>query len=83
MGNDKTENARREAVRELNTQPKGRAELELQHGQVWDTDELQRDFEVQGFLARLWRCEGEVTECEEACSSSTCRAFTSGSSPTE
>ncbi len=53
MGNDNTENARREAVRELNAQPKGRAELELQHGQVWDSDELQRDFEVRGFLAPL------------------------------
>ena len=53
MGNDNTENARREAVRELNAQPKGRAELELQHGQVWDADELRRDFEVRGFLAPL------------------------------
>jgi hypothetical protein len=51
MGNDTTENARRELVRELNAEPKGRAALELKHGQVWDTDELQRDFEVKGFAA--------------------------------
>ena len=53
MGIDTTENARRELVAELNAEPKGRAELELKHGQVWDTDELQRDFEVKGFLAPL------------------------------
>ena len=53
MGNDTTENARRELVTELNAEPKGRAEFELKHGQVWDTDELQRDFEVKGFLAPL------------------------------
>jgi hypothetical protein len=53
MGSDTTENARRELVTELNAEPKGRAELELKHGQVWDTDELQRAFEVKGFLAPL------------------------------
>ena len=53
MGNDTTENIRREMVRELNAEPKGRAELELKHGQVWDTEELGRDFEVMGFLAPL------------------------------
>ena len=47
MGNDTTENIRRELVRELNAEPQGRAELELKHGQVWDTDELRRDFEVR------------------------------------
>ena len=50
MGTDTTENARRELVTELNAEPKGRAELELKHGQVWDTDELRRDFEVTGFM---------------------------------
>ena len=53
MGNDTTENVRRELVRKLNAEPKGRAALELKHGQVWDTDELKRDFEVKGFLAPL------------------------------
>ena len=40
MGNDTTENVRRELVRQLNAEPKGRAALELKHGQVWDTQEL-------------------------------------------
>jgi len=53
MGNDTTENIRREMVKELNAAPKGRAELELKHGQVWDTQELGRDYEVIGFLAPL------------------------------
>lgn len=51
MGSDTTENARRELVRGLNAEPKERAALEVQHGEVWDTDELQRDFEVMGFAA--------------------------------
>ena len=29
----------------------GRAEAEAKHGQVWNTHELQRDFEVEGFQA--------------------------------
>lgn len=28
-----------------------RAELERAHGRVWNTEELQRDFTVKGFLA--------------------------------
>ena len=51
MGSDTTENVRRQLVSELNAAPKGRAELEAEHGEVWDTDELRRDFEVKGFLA--------------------------------
>ena len=53
MGNDATENIRRELVRKLNAEPQGRAALELKHGQVWDTQELGRDYEVIGFLAPL------------------------------
>jgi len=30
-----------------------RDELEKQYGQVWDTKELQRDFEVLSFMAPL------------------------------
>ena len=48
MGSDTTENARRVMVGELNAEPKGRAALEAQHGEVWNTEELGRDFEVQG-----------------------------------
>jgi hypothetical protein len=53
MGSDITENIRRELVRKFNAKPQGRAALELKHGQVWDTDELRRDFEVKGFAAPL------------------------------
>lgn len=28
-----------------------RAELEREHGQVWNTEELRRDYTVQGFAA--------------------------------
>ena len=48
---DTTENARRELLGVINEEPKERAEFEALHGQVWDTPELGRDFEVVGFLA--------------------------------
>ncbi len=48
---DPTEAARRQRVIEINAQPGSREALEAQHGQVWDTDELSRDFEAIGFLA--------------------------------
>ena len=44
------EHLRRGLVRDLNAEPRNRAELERQYGQVWDGDELRRDFEVAGFL---------------------------------
>ena len=49
--NDPTELIRRERLAELNAEPGGREALEAEHGQVWNTDELRRDFEVIGFLA--------------------------------
>jgi hypothetical protein len=48
---DTTESARRALTKELNAEPKERAALEMEHGQVWDTDELRQDFEVMGFAA--------------------------------
>lgn len=48
---DPTEAIRRQRLVEINTEPGSRAALEASHGQVWDTDELRRDFEVLGFLA--------------------------------
>lgn len=48
---DNTEQARRQMVNEINSDPDGRAALEAQHGQVWTTDELANDFEVLGFMA--------------------------------
>jgi hypothetical protein len=50
---DPTENIRRERVAEINADPGSREALEAKYGQVWDTTQLQRDFEVLGFLAPL------------------------------
>lgn len=50
---DVTEPYRRQRLAEINAQPGSREALEAQHGQVWDTEELSRDFEVIGFLAPL------------------------------
>lgn len=38
---------------EINAVAASRAALERQHGQVWDTRELARDFNVIGFAAPL------------------------------
>lgn len=43
--------ARARLLREINEGPSEREAIEAQHGQVWDTDQLQQDFEVDGFLA--------------------------------
>jgi hypothetical protein len=51
MNNDETESIRRLQLAEINAQPGSREALEAEHGQVWDTDELRRDFAVEGFLA--------------------------------
>ena len=48
---DPTESIRREMVAEINSAESDREQLELQHGQVWDTDEMQADFTVVGFMA--------------------------------
>lgn len=48
---DPTEQARRVETARLNAIAGNRAELEKTHGQVWDTTQLQNDFEVKGFLA--------------------------------
>ena len=47
---DKTESIRRQQVAEINSDPNGREALEAKHGQLWDTSELQRDFDVLGFM---------------------------------
>lgn len=51
MSHDATEELRRQRLAEINFEPGSRKALESQHGQVWDTDELQRDFDALGFLA--------------------------------
>jgi hypothetical protein len=48
---DPTEPIRRELVREINSDPGERAALEAKHGQVWDSTQLGKDFEVIGFGA--------------------------------
>jgi hypothetical protein len=48
---DSTETIRRSMVAEINAEPGSRLALEAQHGQVWDTTELQNDFDVLGFMA--------------------------------
>jgi hypothetical protein len=49
--NDPTEAIRREMVSQINAVEGSREYLEAKHGQVWDTEQLQEDFEVLGFLA--------------------------------
>lgn len=50
---DSTEEIRREMVAEINAEPGSREALEVQHGQVWSTDQLQEDFDVLGFMAPI------------------------------
>jgi len=50
---DPTETIRRSMVQQINTCAGDRERLEAQHGQVWDTQQLQDDFDVQGFAAPL------------------------------
>ena len=59
---DPTEPIRREMVTQLNAVEGSREYLEAKHGQVWDTSELQEQFEVTGFMAPFVgvrrRCDG-------------------------
>ena len=48
---DPTETTRRRRSAELAASPGPRADLEARYGQVWDTEQLVKDFEVIGFLA--------------------------------
>jgi len=48
---DPTETIRRQEVVQINAEPGSREALESQHGRVWDTKELQQDFDVIGFMA--------------------------------
>jgi hypothetical protein len=50
---DPTESARRQMLVEINAAPGSREFLEARHGQVWDTDQLRKDFDVIGFSAPL------------------------------
>ena len=48
---DDTEQVRKDMLRQINGDPQIRESLERAYGQVWDTDELARDFAVEGFAA--------------------------------
>lgn len=45
------EPVRMELVETINSGNEDRAAIEKEYGQAWDTNELQRDFEVVGFMA--------------------------------
>jgi len=51
VGADPTEDIRRTLLVQINAMPGERAALEAEHGQVWDTKELGRDFVVVEFMA--------------------------------
>lgn len=48
---DETENIRRTMVAEINSNPNDRELLSQKYGQIWDTSEMSKDFEVLGFMA--------------------------------
>lgn len=48
---DPTEPIRRAMVKEINEKASEREQLESRVGQVWDTRELQEEFDVKSFLA--------------------------------
>src|SRR4051812_30381996 len=49
--NQEFESLRRARLAEINANPRDRDGLRSAHGEVWDTSELKRDFEVLGFAA--------------------------------
>ena len=51
MSVDKTESIRRAMVATINAERGPREVLEERHGQVWDTAQMQEDFEPIGFMA--------------------------------
>lgn len=53
MTTDPTEEARRERLVEINTDPGSREALTATYGDVWDTEQLAENFEVIGFFAPL------------------------------
>lgn len=50
---DVTESIRREMITEINHEPGSREDLEQKHGKVWNTQEMQQEFEALGFMAPL------------------------------
>jgi hypothetical protein len=68
MMSDATEPYRRQRIVEINAEPGSREALQAQHGQVWTTEELSRDFEPIGFMAPFVvvrrRCDGKAGSLE-------------------
>jgi hypothetical protein len=50
---DDTEQIRRLQQAQTNADPRTREEIEKDDGPTWNKDELERDFEVLGFMAPL------------------------------
>ena len=50
---DPTEQIRKQRVAEINSEDNTRQSLEAKHGQVWNTEEMQEEFDVVGFMAPL------------------------------
>ena len=48
---DPTQAARMLVIEEINAEPGSREALEAEYGKVWDTEELSKDFTVEGFMA--------------------------------
>jgi hypothetical protein len=48
---DPTEATRRTMTAEINSKQAERERLEAEHGQVWNTSEMQKDFTAIGFMA--------------------------------
>ena len=51
MSSDPTENIRRNLVAQINSDPQEREALQAKYGKVWNTQELQEEFIVEGFMA--------------------------------
>lgn len=49
--NEATEMYRRQKFLSLNRESANRAKLQERHGQVWDHEQMQKEFSVRGFLA--------------------------------
>jgi hypothetical protein len=75
MSNDEitdTQDARRQMVFEVNRQIESdgevaeRTRLELEHGEVWDTQRLSAEFEVLGFLAPFVVVRRKLDGCKSS-----------------
>ena len=61
---DPTEAKHCEMMAEINANPGSREVLEANHGQVWDTQALQQDFEVLAFMAPFVIVREKSTEAK-------------------